>query len=175
MNFETERLVLRPRTMDDLDACLAMDRAPGVVDFIPGPWVDPVQHRAFIKARIEQDYGNGLGYWSIFAKTKPHDFLGWILLIPEDGAGPEIEIGWRLHPDYWGQGIASEAATVIAEHAFGGLELPCIIADIDPDNRASIKLAEKLGMSKHFVTDGYLRHVMTLEDYRAKHEQNASS
>ncbi|NIY75538.1 GNAT family N-acetyltransferase [Thalassospira sp. HF15] len=166
MIFETERLILRPRTMDDFDACLAMDRARGVVDFIRGPWDDPVQHKAFIKARIEQDYGNGLGYWSIFAKTKPDHFLGWILLIPEDGTGPEIEIGWRLHPDYWGQGIASEAASAIIDHAFSRIELPSIVADIDERNMASRKLAEKLGMTADRVIDGYLRHAMTLEDYQ---------
>lgn len=167
MTFETERLLLRPRTMDDFDACLAMDRAPGVVDFIRGPWDDPIQHQAFIRARIAQDYGNGLGYWSIFTKAKPDHFLGWILLIPEDGTGPEIEIGWRLHPDHWGQGIAIEAASVILDHAFSSLELPCIVADIDANNRASRKLAEKLGMTVGGVVDGYLRHVMTLEDYQA--------
>lgn len=166
MIFETERLFLRPRTMDDFDACLAMDRAPGVVDFVQGPWRDPAQHKAFIAARIRQDYGKGLGYWSIFANTRPDRFLGWILLIPEDGTGPEIEVGWRLHPDFWGQGIASEAASVIIDHAFSSLELSCIVADIDERNMASRKLAEKLGMTADRVVGGYLRHAMTLADYQ---------
>lgn len=152
--------------MDDFDACLAMDRAPGVLDFVQGPWRDPAQHRAFIAARIGQDYGNGLGYWSITAKAQPDRFLGWVLLIPEDGTGPEIEVGWRLHPDYWGQGIASEAASVIIDHAFSGLELPCIVADIDARNLASRRLAEKLGMTADGVVGGCLRHAMTLADYQ---------
>ena len=168
MIFETERLILRPRTMDNFDACFAMDRAPGVVDFVRGPWDDPVQHKAFIKARIEQDYGDGLGYWSIFAKVRPDHFLGWILLIPEDGTGPEIEIGWRLHPDHWGQGIANEAASVIVDHAFSGLELRRVVADIDAYNRASRRLAEKLGMTDDKMIDGYVRYVMTLEAYSAR-------
>lgn len=168
MIFETERLILRPRTMDNFDACFAMDRAPGVVDFVRGPWDDPVQHKAFIKARIEQDYGDGLGYWSIFAKVRPDHFLGWILLIPEDGTGPEIEIGWRLHPDHWGQGIASEAASVIVDHAFSGLELRRVVADIDAYNRASRRLAEKLGMTDDKMIDGYVRYVMTLDAYSAR-------
>lgn len=154
--------------MDDLDACLAMDRAPGVVDFIRGPWDDQIQHKAFIKVRIAQDYGKGLGYWSIFDKTRPDQFLGWVLLIPEDGTGPEIEIGWRLHPDHWGQGIATEAASVILDHGFSSLALPCIVADIDADNRASRKLAEKLGMTADQMVDGYLRHVLMREAYQAQ-------
>lgn len=146
MNFETQRLILRPRTMDDFDACLAMDIAPGVLDFVAGPWDEPGRHRAFIKDRINQDYGIGLGYWSIFAKQDPDKFIGWVLLIPEDGTGPDIEIGWRLHPDYWGKGIAFEAARVILDHGLGHLELPRIVAAIDPANLASCKLAERLGM-----------------------------
>lgn len=146
MHFETQRLILHPRSMDDFEACLAMDRAPGVVDFIAGPWDDPDRHRAFIRERINQDYQDGLGYWSIFAKTDPAKFIGWILLIPEDGTGPEIEIGWRLHPDYWGQGMAFEAARAVLDHGLDHLGLPRIVAAINPGNGASRKLAERLGM-----------------------------
>ncbi|RCK46130.1 MULTISPECIES: GNAT family N-acetyltransferase [Thalassospira] len=166
MQFETNRLILRPRTMDDFDACLAMDRARGVVDFIAGPWDDPDQHRAFIRDRINQDYGVGLGYWSIFAKSDPARFMGWILLIPEDAVGPDIEIGWRLHPDYWGRGIAYEAARTVMDHGLGHLELSRIVAAIDPDNTASRKLAARLGMVETGLRDEYVLHEITLERYR---------
>ncbi|WP_430474186.1 GNAT family N-acetyltransferase [Thalassospira lucentensis] len=166
MNFKTERLILRPRTMDDLDACLAMDKAPGVVDFIIGPWQDPNAHEAFVKRRINQDYGVGLGYWSIFAKQRPDHFIGWILLIPEDGVGPDIEIGWRLHPDHWGKGFAFEAARSLLDHAFAQMELPCIIAAIDPRNEPSKKLAERLGMVCGVSRDGYAFYQMNGDDYQ---------
>ncbi|MBN9137715.1 MAG: GNAT family N-acetyltransferase, partial [Phyllobacterium sp.] len=77
--FETERLFLRPRTMADLEDCMAMDRDPEVTRFIPGPWTNPDAHRRFITARMEADFGPDLGYWSIFARDQPQRFLGWVL------------------------------------------------------------------------------------------------
>ena len=90
--FETARLTVRPRSIDDLDACLEMDRDPAVARFIAGPWADPVAHRAFVENRIRHTYPIGMGYWSIMAP----EFVGWILLTPLDLVGPEVEIGWRV-------------------------------------------------------------------------------
>lgn len=167
MIYETRRLILRPRTMTDLEACFAMDRAPGVLDYIPGNWQDPGEHRVFIKSRIMQDYGKGLGYWSIFPKSDPEQFMGWILLTPVNDTAPEIEIGWRLHPDFHGNGFALEAACEIVGHAFARLELPRIIAMIDPRNIPSRKLARRLGMhmEPRKTADGYDLFSMTIEDF----------
>ncbi|WBU53182.1 GNAT family N-acetyltransferase [Paracoccus sp. SCSIO 75233] len=144
--FETDRLILRPRSMADFDACIAMDRDPEVTRFVAGPWQDPPRHEAFTKTRITTDYGPGLGYWSIFPKASPEIFHGWILLIPIDAIGPEIEIGWRIPRISWGQGFATEAAQVIADHAMNTLRLDRIIAEIHPENHASINVATKIGM-----------------------------
>lgn len=144
--FETTRLLLRPRTMADFQSCLEMDRDPEVTRFVPGPWRDPESHEEFLRGRIGADYGDGMGYWSVFAKAAPDRFVGWVLLIPHDGIGPEIEIGWRLNRLAWGKGFASEAARVIAQHAFGTLGIENLVADIMADNIASARVAEKLGM-----------------------------
>ena len=145
--FETERLMLRPRTIDDFADCLAMDRDRQVTRFVPGPWNDPVQHERFLRDRLEEHFGEGLGYWSIMPKEHPDTFLGWVLLIPRDGEGPEIEIGWRLIRRAWGKGYATEAARPVIAHAFGTLRLPCIVADIHPRNTASMRVAEKIGLT----------------------------
>ncbi|NIZ00232.1 GNAT family N-acetyltransferase [Thalassospira lucentensis] len=155
MIFETDRLILRPRTMRDFDACIAMDKAPGVIDYIPGPWENDADHRAFVRTRINTQYGDGLGYWSIFAKSAPDIFIGWVLLIPEDAKGPDIEIGWRLHPDYWAKGFATEAALALVPHAFETLNLPRIVAGIDARNMGSIGVARKIGMTFQSHQDGY--------------------
>ena len=68
-------------------------------------------------------------------------FLHWHL----DGAD-EVEIGYRLHPDYWNRGLASEAAQAVRDHAFRDLNLPKVISLIHPDNIASRRVAEKNGM-----------------------------
>jgi RimJ/RimL family protein N-acetyltransferase len=141
--FRTARLTLRSRIMADVDACLAMDRDPLVTRFIDGPWCDPAAHRAFVEDRIRRVYPPGMGYWSILAPA----FIGWILLAPLDLHGPEIEIGWRLIRSAWGHGYATEAARSVLDHALRGLALPRVVADIDPNNVASIGVARKLGLS----------------------------
>ncbi|MCB5204684.1 GNAT family N-acetyltransferase [Neorhizobium sp. T786] len=144
--FETERLLLRPRTMGDFDACLAMDCDLEVTKFILGPWLNSAEHESFLKQRIQHPYGRGLGYWSIFPKHNSDEFMGWVLLTPEDVTAPEIEIGWRLNRKAWGKGYATEAALPILNHAFKTVGINRVIADIDPHNSASIRVAEKIGM-----------------------------
>jgi len=144
--FITDRLVLRPRTLADTEACLAMDRDAEVTRFISGPWSDPAAHRAFIEARTLGPYPPGHGYWTICSGDDPGSFVGWALLIPQDTVGPEIEIGWRLRREAWGQGLATEAARPVLRHAFVTLKLPEVVAEIDPANAASLKIAEKLGL-----------------------------
>lgn len=151
--FDTARLTVTPRTLADLTACLAMDRDPEVTKFITGPWSDPDRHEAFVRERIETDFGEGLGYWSVFSRKPPDHFLGWVLLIPYDGVGPEIEIGWRFNRDAWGKGFATEAARPVLEHALKTLALQRVVADIDPENLGSIQVAMKIGMREEGMNE----------------------
>ncbi|MGP9645054.1 GNAT family N-acetyltransferase [Halomonas sp. AOP30-A1-24] len=145
--FDTARLKVRPRTDADLSACLEMDRDPEVTKFVKGPWSNPKRHEAFVRERIDTNFGEGLGYWSVFLRERPDQFLGWILLIPYDGVGPEVEIGWRFNRKAWGKGFATEAATPVLKHALETLALRRVVADIDADNVGSIQVAIKIGMS----------------------------
>ncbi len=151
-SFETDRLILRERTLNDLEYCLDMDRDDEVVKFIPvikelvdGPLASKEKHIQFIKDRMEAKYPKGMGYWTI--ETKSNEFVGWIMLIPIDGVGPEIEMGWRLNRKSWGKGYATEAAKVILQYALEHLDLQEIVADINKHNRGSIRVAEKLGFT----------------------------
>jgi RimJ/RimL family protein N-acetyltransferase len=145
-SFTTARLILRPRLMQDLAACVAMDDDPLVVRFLDVPWSDATSHRAFVRSRINHRYAEGLGYWSVFRRDDADAFLGWILLTPLDLIGPEIEIGWRFTRAAWGKGYATEAATPVLRHGFETLGLAEIVADIDPANTASLRVAEKIGL-----------------------------
>ena len=161
--FRTARLTLRQRTLADTEACLAMDRDPAVTRFIPGPWTDPVQHRAFVEARTRGPYPTGLGYWTILADT----FLGWILLVPLVHGEPAVEIGWRLRQAVWGQGYATEAARAVLHHSFATLNLPEIIACIDPANTASCDVARKIGLQAGTTgANGSIRYALTRDAYR---------
>jgi len=155
-SFTTERLLLRQRTLADTRACIEMDRDPQVTRFISGPWSDPQAHLAFVEARTEGPYAPGLGYWTILERREGR-FLGWVLLIPLDADGPEIEIGWRLPRAAWGHGYATEAAAPVLRHGLSTLRLDEVVADIDPDNQASRRVAEKIGMRQLGLRQGRAR------------------
>src|SRR5690606_21683193 len=55
------------------------------------------------------------------------------------------EIGYILHPDHWGEGLATEAVSAAIDHVFATREADRLTADVDPDNRPSIRLLERLG------------------------------
>lgn len=162
-SFQSPRLVVRPRRRVDLDACLSMDRDPQVTQYIPGPWSQPDAHRAFVLGNMERDYPKGLGYWSVLKRddSERNDspaFIGWILLLPYGAVSNEVEIGWRFIRQTWGQGYATEAASLVLDYAFRDLKLDRIVADINPNNIASIRVAEKLGMK--FVEDRFFENIL---------------
>lgn len=162
--LETARLLQRPRGLADLDACVAMDREPGMLDWIDWPlgaggWGDAAAHRAFVRARILGPYPKGMGYWVVARREEPDGFLGWVLLIPADARGPEIEIGWRLTAAARGRGHATEAAGRVLAYGLGELGLARVVADIRPENAASLRVAEKIGMRRAGSMPGATRLV----------------
>lgn len=58
------------------------------------------------------------------------------------------EIGFILHPDYWGRGLAREAVEAVVDHVFAHFEVPTITADVDPRNHASLALLGRLGFAE---------------------------
>lgn len=167
--LQTERLILRPRSDADLDACLAMNREPGTLDYIDfprdGDWGDDAAHLAYIAETHAHAHPSGMGYFTLVRHDDPNRFLGWALLSPEDLKGPEVEIGWRLTTAARGKGYATEAAKALISHGFKTLGLQGIIADMSRANRASYRVAQKLGMRERTdpinTTEEYVRWEMT--------------
>jgi len=90
--------------------------------------------------------------------------LGYCGFFHQDVDGTsEIEIGYRLHPDYWNKGLATEAATAVRDHAFRDLKLSRVISLIHPENIASRRVAEKIGMTleKHTTFRGLPANVFS--------------
>jgi RimJ/RimL family protein N-acetyltransferase len=61
---------------------------------------------------------------------------------------PAVEVGWRLAPDWWGRGLATEAARASIDFGFERLGLRSIVSIIDERNTRSLRLAERLGMRR---------------------------
>jgi len=155
---ETERLILRHFEKSDVDAMLQVYCDPEVMRFSSGlrtrGWVERRLARA-----IEEDYpANGFGNWAVVEKEKGRviGFCG-LELCPHYGETTDLEIGYRLVREFWGQGYATEAATAVRAYGFHKLGCSGLIAIIDPQNQASINVAVKLGMrcEGEIMLEGY--------------------
>lgn len=146
--LETSRLVFRLLVPEDLDSLFALYGDPDVVRYIPDA------PRTYEEAQKELAwFQNGhprhpqLGLWATIHKPTGQ-FIGRCGLLPWTIDGQdEVEVAYLLAKGYWGQGLGAEAAQGILRYGFEQLGLPRLICLIDPDNRASIKVAAKIGMA----------------------------
>ena len=140
--IETERLILRRLTVDDLDELAAIHADPQIVRFMGAP----ERHDTEWLAAVDADWQE-LGYGRI-AITDRHTglLLGrtGIKYVPQF---QETELGWILRREAWGRGYATEAARACADWAFRNFEIPYLISLIEPDNVRSIAVAKRLGMT----------------------------
>lgn len=150
--IETERLRLRPFRPDDLEPLAAMWADPDVVRFIGGnPLSREDTWRRSLAACGQWPY-TGFGYWIVELKSDGRvvgqaGFADFKREMEPSIAG-EPELGYVFHPSVHGQGIAFEACKAAVDWADGALNAPSYPAIISPENRASIRLAEKLGFAR---------------------------
>src|SRR3954453_5354392 len=142
---ETDRLILRHFQATDADA---LDRVFGDSQVMDCDGTkSPQWVRGWMTSHIEQHYRNwGFGMWAVVKKSS-RSVIGYCGLSRYAGrcADHEAEIGYRLIRPSWGQGFATEAARATTVYAWEILRRQRIIAMIDPGNRASIRVAEKIG------------------------------
>lgn len=145
MTMDTARLRLRARTLCDLEAIVAMDADPVVRKFIGGP-LDPRRSEAEHRAGTPRAACS----WAI--EWRNASGLLWLCGLGASDETGFTQIGWRLHRFAWGQGVATEAARAVLMRALGPIGLPVVVAMIHPDNRASLHVAEKIGMKQSGIT-----------------------
>ena len=155
---ETDRLDVRQFRLSDAEAMNRVFGDPEVMRFGDGvqtrQWVqDWINHRLESYAQK-----SGIGPWAVTEKSKD-EAIGYcgLFYFPDVCGKPEIEIGYRLARAYWGQGYATEAAQAVCDYAFYSLGLSRLVAMVDPQNLASVRVAEKLGLryEKDVMFDGY--------------------
>jgi len=145
---ETERLVLRKLTMGDLDALAALYADPEIRRWFPDGTQTREQTREELEWIIDVYYGRyGYGLWATVHK-ETGAFIGRCGLLPWEIDGrTEVEVAYLLDTRYWGQGLATEAARAIVDHAFSTLPVDRLICMLDRGNSASRGVAVKLGMT----------------------------
>lgn len=164
----TERLRLEPIDDDHFDGLQAMNRLPEVMRFISGQPETPEQTRnmiALVKGRWAE---YGFSWWAFIERASGRLVgAGCIQYLGRDPANPH-EIGWRLAPDCWGKGLASEAARAMAAFAFESLDAPTLVAVCLPENAASSRVMETLGMHYRGLETWYERPHAVFEMTRAR-------
>ncbi len=148
MLIETSRLTLREWRETDVECYLTLSRDVGYNCFSPpGAYVvrDEEEARQQIRKRTALFERLRIAKFPIFLK-EGGEFIGTCGLEPVEIEGAsEVELGYRLCLRHWGNGYAEEAAAGVLRYAFGELGMGRIIAFALPQNRASVRILEKLG------------------------------
>lgn len=143
--METERLIIREITPMDMDALVALMGKPEVMyaweHGFDKKEVCQWMNRQFVRYRRD-----GYGYFALILK-EGRRFIGQAGLLKSVINGNEVvELGYILDDTHWHCGYATEAARRCLRHAFEELDLPEVYCSIRPENVASIRVAEAIGM-----------------------------
>ncbi len=144
--LETERLLLREYAEQDAEAFFRLNTDPEVLRFTGDAPLRSVEHaREILFDHPIADYRKyGFGRWACIRKVNG-DHLGFAGLKRIEELG-EVEIGFRLMRANWGFGLATEAAKACVAYGLDELALKSIIGLAMPDNRASIRVLQKIGL-----------------------------
>lgn len=158
---ETERLRLRAHRLDDVESLLSYYSDPEVARYIPWePWsrADAEEH---VQRRVLRTGIDTPDAVLSLVVERDRRVIGDVVLWPADETLARAEMGWAFHPDFGGQGYATEAVHALIGVAFGAYGMRRVIAQLDSRNAASARLCERIGMRR----EAYLR-----QDHFAKGE-----
>lgn len=143
IQLETDRLLLRQWRESDFEPYAEICADPDVMRFLGGKAftrTEAWRHMAFIIGHWQL---LGFGHFAVEEKATGK-FAGRIGFLEPEG-WPAFEIGWTLGRQFWGKGYATEGARCALEYAFAELDQDHVISLIHPENRSSIRVAERLG------------------------------
>jgi len=170
MILETERLVLDTWQSSDWTAFRPIATDPEVMRCITGgiPWTDE-QIRSFVDRQVRLYAERGYCRWKLIEKSTT-GLIGFCGVgVWRDVLDPEI--GWWLARRCWGRGLATEAARPALRDAFDRVRLERIVSIAMPENRASTRIMEKLGLKFEceFESDGFrlVRYAISRSEYEA--------
>lgn len=169
--LETPRLLLRRWRESDRIPFAAINADPQVMEHFPSCFTLEESNALF--DRIQKHFDDrSFGLWAVEVRDDAA-FIGFVgLVVPRFEAHftPCIDIGWRLAASHWGHGYATEGAVEALEFAFSHLAVDEVVAMTTPVNQRSIRVMEKLGMTRNadddfdhpLVADGHplRRHVL---------------
>ena len=143
--LQTPRLYLRRFTEADAPLLLQLNSNPEVLKYLHEPLLKTEEQALQVLQNIIlPQYKNNLGRWAIHLKST-NEFIGWCglkYLVDTD----EIDLGYRLMQQFWGNGYAFEAAKHTMDYGFNQLHLKTIVGRAHVENTGSLKILQKIGM-----------------------------
>ena len=167
--IETPRLLLRPWSVDDADAALAVFGDASVARWLTPALTRPAdapQMRDHLDRWVEEHPAlvPPYGRWAVVRKSDGV-VVGGMELRPLPPHEEDVEIGWQLAPGHWGHGYATEAARAVAAYAFSQATDE-VFAVVRPGNSRAAAVAKRLGMQWVGETDKY--YELVLQVYRLR-------
>ncbi|MFJ8260851.1 GNAT family N-acetyltransferase [Rummeliibacillus sp. NPDC094406] len=144
MILKTKNLYLREYQNEDLPSLHVIFSDAETMKYYPAPF-SIEKTRKWIETNQNRYIQDGYGLWSVCLKDT-NEVIGDCGITKQQVDGKfEAEIGYHINKKYWGKGYATEAATSCKEFGFNQLGLNKLICIIDPQNKQSIRVAEKIG------------------------------
>ena len=144
--LETDRLLLREFVMDDVEDFFKMVSDPDVTRYTSDGGKTLEEARKGLEERLFQDYRKyGYGRWAAVYKPTGK-VIGFAGLKYLDDVN-EVDLGYRFFKEYWGKGLATEASRAVLAYGVDNLQLRRIIGIADIENKASIRVLEKVGFT----------------------------
>jgi RimJ/RimL family protein N-acetyltransferase len=146
-NLQTERLLLRPFTIDDAEFILTLLNEPSFLRYIGDKKVRNLDgaRQYILNGPVASYERHGFGLCLVELRES-HAPIGMCGLLKRDEL-PDPDIGFALLPDFWSKGFAFEASTAVLDDARERLKLERILAITSVDNHASIDLLQRLGFT----------------------------
>ena len=144
--LETSRLILREFRTDDADALARVLSDPETMRFYPAAY-DRAGVENWIARNLRRYADDGHGLWAMILKATGELIGDCGLTVQDVDCSNEIEIGYHVRRDLWGQGLATEAARACRDYGFARLPVEHLISLIRPENLSSRRVAEKNGMT----------------------------
>jgi ribosomal-protein-alanine N-acetyltransferase len=167
--LETQRLILRHFCLDHLDRLAEMHGDPEVMRYLGGRTRDRAETLTRLEANIRTWNEHGFGMFAAFEKATGV-MVGRCGLAFLDNT-PEVEVGYMLARDFWGQGYATEAARTCLRFGFEDRGMNRIVAVAHPENKASRHVIEKMGMhfekNAHFYESDVVYYSLTRKAWQS--------
>ncbi len=153
IRFETERLILRQMTEDDTDAMLLVFSDPEVMKYFGGDTFDRSDAAKWVADNLALHRERGFSLWAVVLK-ETGEVIGDCGLETDTIDGElKVGLGFDFQSKHWNRGYATEAAKAALAHGFATYGLDKIYGWIDPENKASQRVAEKAGMTVQKMVD----------------------